>query len=197
MQATNLKRKAGRFALIGFIALFLIVVPGKSRSLELGLTPSHVYSLWSNINRALLIYAKLVNIDQARLARIESMQPRNFEAKRPADVFAMAEKFRNELKGYVPWTKETPGWLIEYEKVGKSRNPQSDKITPSAVFLISMQLLNGIVAVVVDNTGWEVSVSELYDSSVPSGMTPSDVFGQVDLALRRIDLILPDPSGGS
>jgi len=63
-----------------------------------------------------------------------------------------------------------------------------------------MQLLNGIVFVVVENTGWEVPVSDLYASDVPSDMTPSDVFGLVDLALRRIDFILTsktavDPSG--
>lgn len=180
------------------IAFLLIGAPSKALSLELGLTPSHVYSLWSNINRSLLIYAKIVNIEPEKVKRIENMQPRHFEGKKPADVYAMATKVQNGLKGQIHWSTETPQWLIEYQKAGKTAVPENDELTPSAVFLISMQLLNGIVAVVVDNTGWEVPVSDLYTSDVPSGKVPSDVFGLVDLALRRIELINPpEPSAGS
>jgi len=182
--------KAGHFLFAGLVALLLFAVPGKSRSLELGLTPSHVYSLWLNINRSLLAYAKIVSDDKSRFVGLAAMQPMVFQGKVPADVYALAEKLDARLKGYVSIPTERPDWLKEYEQVSSSPGFKDEVITPSGVFLISTQLLNGIVDMVVDNTGWEQPVSDLYATEPFIGKTPSDVFGLIDLALRRTEIIL-------
>lgn len=182
--------KAGKFMFAGLVALLLFAVPSKSRSLELGLTPSHVYSLWLNINRSLLAYAKIVSDDKSRLVELEAMQPMVFQGKVPADVYALAKKINARLKGHISISTETPDWLIEFEQISASAGFKDEVTTPSGVFLISTQLLNGIVDVVIDNTGWEQPVSDFYVIKDIHEKTPSDVFGLVDLALRRIEIIL-------
>jgi len=187
-----LRSTSGHLILVGLLALFVVASPGKCRALELGLTPSHVYSLWLNINRSLLAYAHIVLGDEQRQEELEAMRPAVFKDKVPADVYALARKTGARLRGYIAIPSEVPHWLHEYEKINSLPAPKDEKITPSAVFLISTQLLNGVVDVVVDNTGWEQSVSDLYATELHFDKTPSDVFGLVDLALRRLEIILAD-----
>lgn len=197
MTGRTLRGRLGRAVLAGLVVLLLIAAPGKGRSLELGLTPSHVYSLWLNINRSLVIFAKLAPVGEAEFQKIKDMQPAAFKGKKPADVYALAEQVQEKLRGYIPWVSEVPKWLVEYEKVSPNGVSEKAEITPSAVFLISMKLLNGLVNMVIDNTGWEQPVRDLYVPVIHPGKEPSDVYGLVDLALRRIELILASKATGT
>ncbi len=189
-----LKGKSVPFFLAGLVVLLVVASPGKSRALELGLTPSHAFSIWLDINRSLLAYAKIVSGDEKKQAELEAMQPQIFKGKVPADVYGLAEKVTARLQGHIHIPTDTPDWLIEHEheQILVSHKPVNLRITPSAVFLISTHLLNGIVDVVVRHTGWEQSVSDLYAAEQHFDKTPSDVFGLTDLALRRLEIILAD-----
>jgi len=187
-----LKGKSVPFFLAGLVVLLVVASPGKSRALELGFTPNHVFSLWLDINRSLLAYAKIISDDQEKQDELEAMQPLIFKGKVPADVYGLAEKVTDRLQGHIHIPVDAPGWLIEYEQISVSNKPDNQGITPSAVFLISTQLLNGIVDVVVENTGWEQSVSDLYAAEQHFDKTPSDVFSLVDLTLQRLEIILAD-----
>jgi hypothetical protein len=180
----------GRLVFSSLFALLVLASPAKCRSMELGLTPSHVYSLWQGINRSLLLYSQIESRDEDRLKQLIAMQPKVFEDKIPADVYSHAEKVHARLKGYVIVSTDVPDWLDEYKQNNTSTDSQNNEITPSAVFVISTQLLNAIVDVVVDNTGWEQPISDLYAIELHTGKTPSDVFGLVDLALQRVEIIL-------
>ena len=182
--------KAGRFVLAGLFAVFVLSSPVKCRSLELGLTPSHVYSLWHGINQSLLIYSQIISKDEDGFVKLKAMQPKAFENKIPADVYSHAEKVTSRLRGFISISTDVPGWLIEFEQISPLTDTKDEEITPSAVFLISTQILNSIVDVVVDNTDWEQPVSDLYAIDLRTDKAPSDVFGLVDLALRRTGIIL-------
>jgi hypothetical protein len=182
--------KANRYVLAGLIALFLVMTPVKSRSLELGLAPSHVYSLWQNINRALLVYSKVVPGSTGKTAELTAMQPAVFKGKIPSDVYILATTVSKQLAGHVTLPSGVPDWLIDYERGDLMETSREEVITPSAVFILSMQLLNGIVDVVVENTDKEQQVSDFFAPNTETDKTPSDVYGLVDLALRRINLLL-------
>lgn len=181
-----------RLSLAGLVALLVLAPAGKSRSLELGLTPNHVYALWLNINRSLLSFARILSERENNLQELTEMRPTVFKNKVPADVYAHAKEFGALLNGYILIPTQAPNWLVEYEKSRGDASDTNQRITPSAVFLISTQLLNAIVDVVVLNTGWEQPVSEFYAIEQYTEKTSSDVYGLVDLALRRAKIILAE-----
>jgi hypothetical protein len=166
----------------------------EASAFELGLTPSHVYGLWTNINKCLLIYAEALSEDET-LPQSLSKMASSFEGKVPADVYKQAKEIRKKLETFIAVPRGFPEWLNSY-------NPQSDRdagqeeITPSNVFIESSHILNGVVDVLVAKAGDGYLVSGFYANHSFVDKTPSDVFGLVDLAKRRVDMILKANGSG-
>lgn len=159
----------------------LVLAPGHGLALELGLTPSQVFSLWTNINNSLSTVAEAVADDRAWIQRLAAMTPRTFENKTPADVLGRLSRFRAKL-GRFREKYDLP--RIEPHSGGYAN------VTPSVVYLNSGRVLNGIVEWVIVNTGPEQLVSQFYVRHGFKGKTPSDVFGLIELAERRLDQVL-------
>lgn len=156
-------------------------LPGQARALELGLTPSNVVGLWTNVNEALLATARVVSNDTVWLAKVTEMTPGTFEGKKPSDVLERVTEFRtklNRLRGGFG-LKETDS-NVKFDGT----------ITPTVVFLNSGEVLNGLVDWIIRNTGEQQLVSQFYTDRQIKGKTPSDAFGFVDLAARRLDQII-------
>ncbi len=169
---------------IFFIAVLLMGLGGgfnTASAVELGLTPSHVVSLWTNTNSALVTMAGIVSKDSSVAEKVKATKPLNFTGKKPSDVLKRVAEFREKLdrlrkKGSLPPTKR-------YQQ-GKGI------ITPSVVFLNSGHVLDATVHWVIKNSGKDQLVSPFYIRHDISGKTPSHAFAMVDLANRRIDMIL-------
>lgn len=157
---------------------------GQSAALELGLTPSNVFSLWINVNDALLATARISSGGADRAAELAAMKPRQFEGKKPADVLGQAFAFRDKLDRL----RDSAG-LGPTKRIGEGDGAE---ITPSVVFLNSGHVLDGLVLWIVRNSGKEQLVSQFYTLHDVSGKTPSDVFGLVELANRRLEFLLAD-----
>ncbi len=170
----------GRLAII-IVGAALAFIPGQARTLELGLTPGQVFSLWTNINDCLVASASAVSDDGNWRRRLAAMKPRAFAGKVPADVLERLGAFRAKLDRM----RRTAG-LAPTARLGAA----DGAITPSVVFLNSGQVLNGLVEWLIGQTGPEQLVSRFYTRHGFKGKTPSDVFGQVDLADRRLGAIL-------
>ena len=185
------------FKAILILALPLIVIlPASAQehehAVDMGLTPSPVYSLWSNINRAVIIYADLLSDDKGWLKKLDSMGPNKFYNKKPANVLELVNRFSAKLNeidgGRSAGAAETllegnlPNLLSSYES----------SVTPSLVYLHSGQVLVNIVDDILYISVAPIEISPLFKeySFIDKGKTPSDVFGLVDLAIRRIDKIL-------
>ena len=149
---------------------------------ELGLTPSHVYGLWTNINNALVAVADASSGGGQVLAEsLNAATPNNFENKKPSHVLERAIEFRAKLDRMLAAENLKP--TKRYENIGGS-------VTPSVVFLNSGHLLDSVVLWIVANSSREQMINPFYTLHAFSGKTPSDVFSLVDLANRRIDKIL-------
>lgn len=155
---------------------------GESVALELGLTPSNVFSLWTNVNDALLATARISSGEADWAAELAAMKPRQFAGKKPADVLGQAFAFRDKLDRL-----RDRGGLGPTKRIGEGDGAE---ITPSVVFLNSGHVLDGLVLWIIHNSGKEQLVSQFYTLHDVSGKTPSDVFGLVELATRRIDRLL-------
>lgn len=176
----NLKIRTIGWAFV--IALMAVPVhPGKGFALDLGLTPSHVYSLWTNINGSLVTVARVISGDPAWRKRLTAYSARKFEGKRPSDVLRRVADYRAKLDR-----------LLRRESLALTKQLPAgeEEVTPSEVYLNSGFVLNAQVRWLIVNTGPEQTVSQFYYRHDFSGETPSDVFALVDLANRRLDEIL-------
>lgn len=177
----RVKRIGGVLA-AAFLFLALGLAPARGQPLELGLTPSHVYGLWTNINDGIVMLGRSRLQDPAAVRRLESMLPRRFEDKIPGDVLKAAAVVRGELATLRRASGLEPPKAIV---VG-----HDDDVTPSLVFLNSGHVLDGIADLIVREAGQRQPISPLYRVVEFVGKEPSDVFGMVDLAARRLAIIV-------
>ena len=164
-----------------FVLLALLVTPASPKALDLGLTPSHVYSLWVNINNSLITASRVISGDSNLRTTLIEMKPEKISGKTPADVLDQLGLFREKLNR-----------LLLAENLPRVARTAShrEKITPSDVYLNSGYILNAQMKWLIVRTGPEQSISHFYTRHGFAGKTPSDVFGLVDLANRRVDKLL-------
>ena len=118
------------------LAFGAAVFTDQARARELGLTPSHVFGLWTNINAALVSVGDASSGGQNLDDSLTSTKPDRFENKKPADVLARAIEVRAKLDRL----------LAEHGMAPTKRYPRgAGRVTPSVVFLNSGLLLDAVV----------------------------------------------------
>ncbi len=150
--------------------------------IELGkISPNGSYRLWSAVNDVLLDYASLEGGDELR-SQVQALTAYRFNGKSPADVLAQAAVFRDALEQLLE--------RLQLPKVEVYEDPLGREATPGVVFVNAGNIMDALVAAFhsASNRSDE-SLGDLYDVPVATGKTPSDVFGLVFLATRRLQLI--------
>ena len=160
----------------------LALLPGDGKAaIDLGPTPNQVFSLWTNINANLLALAKVLSGDTRWGKSLAALTPNKFRSKTPTDVLVHVRRYRAKLDrlrrrdGLAPTKRFDSGHTT---------------ITLSIVYVNSGYVLNGQVELLIRRTGPAQQISGFYVSHDIGGKASSDVFGLVDLAHRRLDLIL-------
>lgn len=177
-----------RIATLCIVILGLMAATvGRSVAQDLGITPSHVYGMWRNVNDALLAVARVVSDDAAWRASLAEMPVRAVTEKRPAEVLGQVAVFRDQLDRL----RRAAGM----DAVQRAED-YGGEITPTVVFLNSGQMLNGVVDWLLKYDDPQLLLSQYYRRPRISGKTPGDVFTLVDLANRRIHLILEKQPNG-
>lgn len=167
-----------RLVLVGLAAGALTLMPLSAAALELGLTPSNVYSIWSNINDAVVAVAHVSTGDEKRVAKLKDLKARAFKNKTPGDVLHQVGEFREHLDDL----RRRGGMGATNKFIER----QDAATTPSDVFLNSGYALNGLVEWLILNTDRKQLVSPFYTRHRFTEKTPNDVFALVDLATRRL-----------
>lgn len=168
-----------RLATVAGLVAALFLFHAKANSAELGLTPSNVVSLWTNINSALLASAEIATGAEGRGA-LESLKIGAFPGKKPADVLAQVTLFRDKL--------DRVGGKLALKPTAVYTDPEGGTVTPSVVFMNSGHVLDSMVLTVIKLDG-EHLVSGFYASHDFSGKKPSDAYAMVELANRRMDVL--------
>jgi|GEM_PF-1486509 len=170
------------------LCFFVISAPGKGKALELGLTPSHVFGLWQNINFAFLELQKVHN-PGISLDQVRALKAASFKGKRPADVFQKARALWPHLKATnkLDAMPSTPAWILDYQRLEGDLEQRT--VTPSQVFVLSSHILNALVDAIAKETNGKQAISQFYDLKDFKDKDPSDVFGVVDLLYRRLKLV--------
>lgn len=168
-----------RFAMFAAVFAALFIIQAKANSAELGLTPSNVVSIWTNINGALLTSAEIARGEEGRDA-LEALTIGSFPGKKPADVLQQVAAFRTKL--------DSIGQKLGLKATTIYTDPDGGTVTPSVVFMNSGYVLDSIVLSVIKRDG-ERLVSGFYTSYAINGKKPSDAFAMVELASRRLELL--------
>jgi hypothetical protein len=171
-----------RLAAIAGIVLAVALCSARSEAADLGLTPSHIVSLWTNINSTLLTAAEIVRGPEGRTA-LEAMTAKNFPGKSPRDVQDKVVEFRTKLDTIVT--------SMGLDPTTTYADPHGGDVTPSVVFMNSGYVLDSMVRAIIGLDGQRL-VSGFYTRHDLSGLSPGDAYAQVDLANRRLDVIQPD-----
>lgn len=162
------------------LALIFTLLPVQGWAVELGLTPSHVVSLWTNINEALVTIGSALPGGANISGDLEAMTPKVFPGKKPGDVLNQVVRFRQKLDRL----RGKSG--LKTTRVYK--DPAGGEVTPSVVFLNSGHVLDSVV-LLLNRYDRNRLISGFYVRHDISGKKPSDAYGMVELANRRLDAI--------
>ncbi|NQV84175.1 MAG: hypothetical protein HQ494_10190 [Rhodospirillales bacterium] len=171
------KRISKSLRALVFAAVLLPLFPLHGKSIELGMTPSHVVSLWNNINNVLITVSLSLADAENFSKKIAGMEAKTFTDKKPADVLKKAEAFRekmNAMAGFVG---------VKNSKI--FQDPDGGVVTPSVVYFNSGNILDTSV-LLLHNFQPERLISEFYTRHDLKGKKPDDAFAMIDLADRRI-----------
>lgn len=178
-------RVLGGLVLAALLAVGGIGIAQSTRALELGLTPSHVYATWNNVNDALVAIAQTMPDGKVWQTEFAAMAARRFNGKKPGDVLEQVTGFKAKFGKEQSKIKAAANWWI---------GQKIEEVTPTEVFLNSYHVLAGVVSHLIELSDRRQLVSQFFVRRKFTGKTPSDVFGLVDLAQRRLDLILAKQS---
>lgn len=163
-------------------AVLLSTVPAtRAIALEFGMTPNHVYALWRSINDTVIATSSLAIKDPMARQRIESMTPHSYRGKQPREVLHMVLAFGERLNKLRARDDLPP--------TGRYGDGHGE-VNATGVFLNSGMVLNGMVEWIIVNSDPDLLVSRYYHLESFRGKTSSDVYALVDLAHRRLDVIL-------
>jgi len=174
------------------LVIVLAGLPTKAPAIELGLTPSHVYGLWTNIH--LVMDALQKDVFNSPL-KPQDMNASTFKGKTPTQVYATAIGVQAQLAQLFDLETSTkmPLWIAEYGNL--QRQYKNADITPSQVYVLSSQILNALVETYVSKTQGTLPISTFYEARYVVLKTPSDVYGLVELFARRLDDFPLKPEG--
>ncbi len=112
------------------------------------------------------------------------MESLEFTGKAPADVLGQINGFRDKLSL----------WRANYNLLGVQtyKDVDGNEITPSVVFVNSGHVLDSLMELLWHIKPLEESYREYYKQNIIDGMEPSDVFGLVELANRKISLLIAE-----
>jgi hypothetical protein len=175
-----------RYLLLALAIAFFpaTLIPTKAWPLDLGLTPSHVYSLWINIDKAVLTYVEQTVKNETLIDEIRAMEVKEFSGKTPGNVLFLGL----DVEGLWDALRISSGFppTRQIAVFGEAT-------TPSDVYIASSRILGAAVEWIIGNTPPGHLVSEHFIRRAFRDKTPSDVYGLVDLAHRRMHAV----SGGA
>lgn len=167
--------------IVGLVSTLLLLSMTPVHAVELGLTPSHVFATWMNINETLVALGGAVGDGEGTADQLRTMQPKNFNGKKPGEVLQQLVAFRGKL--------DRLGSRYGQKPVSVYEDPEGGVVTPSVVFMNSGHVLDSSILLLISLDETRL-VSDFFTRYDISGKTPDGPYSLVDLANRRMDVLL-------
>ncbi|MCB1744405.1 MAG: hypothetical protein KDK91_28815 [Gammaproteobacteria bacterium] len=162
------------------------LLPCTSFSSDRGITPGHTHAVWESANRALLRLAGVVHAEDAVVGEMARLRANVFSGKRDEDLESRVIAFHTKLGQLHERLQLKMDGRNDAASLLEARKPG----TQEGVFLVSGHVLDEIVTAYLQKTADTDPVSDLFVVQEDQGSSVDGVFGLVDLAHRRLDLLL-------
>lgn len=168
------------------LTLLVLLSSPSVKAIDFGFTPSHVYGIWVNINMVFVDFLRCSSLTDAQVQQITSLIPKHFSGKQPKDVYAQVELTKQHLEQIfqLPTLSHRPDWIDYYDML--QHDVENTVIHPSAVFILSSQLLRALVQQYIEVSPSHYPISPFFSDRNLNNKSPSDVFSKVDLFKRRL-----------
>ena len=116
-------------------------------------------------------------------SRIAGVFAGQSDGKIPGDVLTQTDEFRDVLEKLLG--------QLKLAKVQVYKDPLGRKVTPGVIYVNAGYIMDSIIlALHTASPSQDKPLGDLYDVPTATGKTPSEVFGLVSLATRRLQLIM-------
>ncbi|MBT3533844.1 MAG: hypothetical protein HN478_08195 [Rhodospirillaceae bacterium] len=155
---------------------------GKGDMVKLGkITPNGPYRFWAAINKVLPDYAAVTGGAELH-AQVKTLSAHPAAGRTPGDVMVQTAEFRDLL--------EILRRRLKLAKIEIYKDPLGRAVTPGVVLANAGFNMDALVETYrAAAKKPEESLGHFYDVPVMNGKSPSDVYGLVELATRRLRLI--------
>ncbi|MEE8395152.1 MAG: hypothetical protein V3S29_03795 [bacterium] len=166
--------------LVALVWLLALAAPLPALAYEKygNIPPDGPFHLWLGINE----FMPLLTANSSKARAIRAVKAKRFRGKTPGAVLGNVVRFRNKLNRV----------LAKYrlDKTREFRSPTGEKVSPSIVYINAGHVYDSVVGVLLEANPKNQTYREIFLIPYPKGKTPSDVFELVDLAIRKLDLLL-------
>jgi len=164
-----------------------------AQAVELGLKPSDVFALWTNINRMVLDLGRFNLADETAIEALQNMEVNRQRGKTPADVLGKVADFTVLAEPlHIHFRSEGNANLLERQIVFLVRHNKTET-TPSVVFMRSSDIMVNMAHILAAYSDNEPLISPYFILEDFHDKTPSDVFALVELAAHRLEYISKHP----
>ena len=175
-----------------FLTFSLLLPPFSqpAQAIELGLTPSDVFGLWSNINQVVVDYGKSHLTDRTAIQDLMKIESGQFSDKTPSDVLGRVNQFNQIATPLYPATQGKGESLHLEEKIVFLIRHNKTETTPSMVYMRSTGVLIAFAQTLFLPDNKLPPISRYFIDREHKDKTPSDVYGLVILATKRLEFII-------
>lgn len=171
-----------RFLITLTLAISVWLGPAPALGSELPMKPEPNYSIWLNINEAVIAVARITAGNEKWVAELAEMHPGNFSGKEPRDVLIEVVAFSRQINHL------RQGFDDELSPIHLSAD--YDAIDPGTVYRSSGRILAAMAEYLICVGGNDLMIARFFQRRRFPDIAPSDVFSIVDLASRRLDNLM-------
>jgi len=163
------------------------------QAVELGLKPSDVFALWTNINRMVLDLGRFNLADDIAIEALQNMEINRQRNKTPSDVLGKVADFTALIEPlHIHFRGESDANLLERQIVFLVRHNKTET-TPSIVFMRSSDIMVNMAHILAAYSDHEPLISPYFMLEDFYDKTPSDVYALVELATHRLEYVSKHP----
>jgi hypothetical protein len=167
-----------------------VLISHPAKAIELGLTPSDVFGLWTNINKVILDFGRTHLSDKAAIDALIAVQAKSHTNKTPTDVLGQVDNFRKiSVSLHQDHKGSAVDQRLEDEIIFLIRH-HNEGTTPSVVFMRSSDVLIEMAHSLFSEGDTRLLVSRYFAEHLFNDKTPSDVYSLVSLAIMRLGFVL-------
>lgn len=159
------------------------IAPGVAQASQIELTNNQVFTTWSNINGAVTVIGVSTALDDEWAEEFKAMAPEPVSGKSAADVIAAITQFRAKL--------DILRADSELDATPVFKHPTRPDDAPSVLYINSGMIMDSLIMLLISLDPLAF-VAHYYAWEEVQGKTLDDLYAQIALATKRVDIYMEE-----